>query len=85
MLRGDCYEINFCQEFYAENFEIDPLDTYVKLSQLSPNPFGGFYRLNDKFLLCSSPERYLKKVGSKIYSQPIKGTARRNLHQQGRR
>ena len=79
ILRGDCYEINFCQEFYAENFEIDPLDTYVKLSQLSPNPFGGFYRLHDKFLLCSSPERYLKKVGSKIYSQPIKGTARRNL------
>ncbi len=71
ILRGDCYEMNFCQEFYAENFEIDPLDTYVKLSQLSPNPFGGFYRLNDKFLLCSSPERYLKKVGSKIYSRQI--------------
>jgi para-aminobenzoate synthetase component 1 len=77
--RGDCYEINFCQEFFAENCEIDPLDIYVKLSQLSPNPFAGFYKLNDKFLLCSSPERYLKKIGNKIFSQPIKGTSKRDL------
>ncbi len=79
ILRGDCYEINFCQEFYAENCEIDPLEIYLKLSQLSPNPFAGFYKLHDKFLLCSSPERYLKKIGDKIFSQPIKGTSKRNL------
>lgn len=80
ILRGDCYEINFCQEFYAEDCVIDPLDVYLKLGQLSPNPFAGFYKLDDKFLLCSSPERYLKKQGNKIYSQPIKGTSPRNLH-----
>ena len=80
ILRGDCYELNFCQEFYAENCQIDPLDIYIKLSQLSPNPFAGFYKLDDKFLICSSPERYLKKVGDKIFSQPIKGTSKRNLN-----
>ncbi len=80
ILRGDCYEINFCQEFYAENCEIDPLDIYLKLSRLSPNPFAGFYKLNDKFLVCSSPERFLKKLGNKIFSQPIKGTSKRNLN-----
>ena len=79
ILRGDCYEINFCHEFYAENCGIDPLEIYLKLSQLSPNPFAGFYKLHDKFLLCSSPERYLKKIGDKIFSQPIKGTSKRNL------
>ncbi|MEO5783210.1 MAG: anthranilate synthase component I family protein [Ginsengibacter sp.] len=79
ILRGDCYEINFCQEFYSEDWEIDPLEIYLKLSRLSPNPFAGFYKLHDKFLLCSSPERYLKKVGNKIFSQPIKGTSKRNL------
>ena len=79
ILRGDCYEINFCHEFYAENCEINPLEIYLKLSQLSPNPFAGFYKLHDKFLLCSSPERYLKKIGDKIFSQPIKGTSKRNL------
>ncbi|MDB5222680.1 MAG: Aminodeoxychorismate synthase [Chitinophagaceae bacterium] len=79
ILRGDCYEINFCQEFYADNCEIDPLDVYLKLSRLSPNPFAGFYKIDNKFLLCSSPERYLKKVGNKIFSQPIKGTSKRDL------
>ena len=79
ILRGDCYEINFCHEFYAENCGIDPLEIYEKLSSISPNPFAGFYKLHDKFLLCSSPERYLKKIGDKIFSQPIKGTSKRNL------
>jgi para-aminobenzoate synthetase component 1 len=79
ILRGDCYEINFCQEFFAENAEIDPLYIYDCLTSLSPNPFSVFYKLNARFCLCASPERYLKKEGYKVFSQPIKGTAKRNL------
>ncbi len=79
IVRGDCYEINFCQEFYAEHARINPIQVYLRLSDLSPNPFSAYYRLEDKYLLCASPERYLKKEGSKIISQPIKGTSRRNL------
>lgn len=77
ILRGDCYEINFCQEFYAENVSIDPVAVYRELSVISPNPFSAFYRLNDQYLLCASPERFLQKRGNKIVSQPIKGTYRR--------
>ncbi len=77
--RGDCYEINFCQEFFAENADIDPYDVYIALTRLSPNPFSCFYKLNDNYLLCASPERYLKKTGDTIISQPIKGTWHRNL------
>jgi para-aminobenzoate synthetase component I len=79
ILQGDCYEINFCQEFFADNAIIDPLQVYHKLIQLSPNPFAALYKLNDKFCICASPERYLKKEGSKIFSQPIKGTSKRDL------
>jgi para-aminobenzoate synthetase component 1 len=78
ILRGDCYEINFCQEFYAEHIQIDPLELYLTLSDSSPNPFSAFYKLNDRFLSCLSPERYLKKEGNNILSQPIKGTYKRN-------
>ncbi|MFT3682786.1 MAG: anthranilate synthase component I family protein [Ferruginibacter sp.] len=78
ILRGDCYEINFCQEFFIEDAVINPLAVYEKLARLSPNPFAALYKLNDKFCICASPERYLKKTGSKIISQPIKGTAKRN-------
>ncbi|MFT3825597.1 MAG: anthranilate synthase component I family protein [Chitinophagaceae bacterium] len=78
ILRGDCYEINFCQEFFAEGVTIDPLAVYNALSKTSPNPFAAFYKNNDRYLLCASPERYLNKTGSHIYSQPIKGTSPRN-------
>ena len=79
ILRGDCYELNFCQEFFAENAVIDPLAVYVALTDLSPNPFSCFYKLDDKYVLCASPERYLQKKGTTILSQPIKGTFKRDL------
>jgi para-aminobenzoate synthetase component 1 len=77
ILRGDCYEINFCQEFYAEKIIIDPVIVYQKLTSVSPNPFSALYRVNDKWLICASPERFLKKQGNRILSQPIKGTSKR--------
>ncbi|MCB0388197.1 MAG: anthranilate synthase component I family protein [Winogradskyella sp.] len=76
--RGDIYEANFCQEFYIENTQINPLETYWKLNSISKPPFATFIKLNDKYLLSASPERYLKKTGTKIISQPIKGTAKRS-------
>ena len=79
ILRGDCYEINFCQEFFAEHVQIDPVNIYRFLSKASPNPYSAFYKLDDKFLLCASPERYLRKKGSQLISQPIKGTWHRDF------
>lgn len=75
--RGDCYEINFCQEFYCENAYIDPLLVYSRLMKVSPNPFSALYKLEDKFLICASPERFLTKSSNKLISQPMKGTIRR--------
>jgi para-aminobenzoate synthetase component I len=77
ILRGDCYEINFCQEFYSQPADLDALAAWWSLSRASPNPFSCFYRLNGSYLLCASPERYLKKTGKRLYSQPIKGTSPR--------
>jgi len=79
ILRGDCYELNFCQEFYIQPATIDPVSVYHQLTELSPNPFAALYKLNDKYCLCASPERYLKKTGDTVISQPIKGTAKRDL------
>jgi para-aminobenzoate synthetase component 1 len=75
--RGNIYEVNFCQEFYAENSKIDPLKVYQKLNKISTPPFATFLKIDDKFLLSASPERFVKKEGNKIISQPIKGTSRR--------
>jgi para-aminobenzoate synthetase component 1 len=75
--RGDIYEANFCQEFYAENATINPIEAYHHLNEISEPPFATFLKCDEHFLLSASPERYLKKVGTKIISQPIKGTAKR--------
>ncbi|RTE51879.1 aminodeoxychorismate synthase component I [Arenibacter aquaticus] len=80
--RGDIYEANFCQEFYAENTKIDALKTFKKLNSISRAPFSAYMKVNDKYLMSASPERYIKKSGNKIISQPIKGTAKRSKDKQ---
>ena len=75
--RGDVYEANFCQEFYATEATIDPINTYHKFNDISRPPFASFLKLENKFALSASPERFLKRNGTHVVSQPIKGTARR--------
>ncbi|MDO9137243.1 MAG: anthranilate synthase component I family protein, partial [Lutibacter sp.] len=76
--RGDIYEANFCQEFYSENSVIDPVEVYQNLNEISKAPFATFLKLKNNYLLSASPERYLKKEGEILISQPIKGTEKRS-------
>ncbi|RYD56373.1 MAG: anthranilate synthase component I family protein [Sphingobacteriales bacterium] len=78
---GDCYEINFCNKGYAENAYVAPLAVFNALNTLSPAPFAAYYRHQDNYMMCASPERYLHKHGETITSQPIKGTARRGQNE----
>ncbi|MDB5133129.1 MAG: para-aminobenzoate synthetase component 1 [Mucilaginibacter sp.] len=75
--RGDIYVTNFCQEFFAAHADIDPLTVFLKLNEISPNPFACFFKYRYKYVLCASPERFLAKRGDQLISQPIKGTAKR--------
>ena len=74
---GDIYEMNFCQEFYSLNADLNPYRIYTRLNSISPTPFSCFLKIHDKYLISASPERFIKKEGEKIISQPIKGTVRR--------
>lgn len=75
--RGDIYEANFCQEFFSEGIPIDPLETFMHLNKISSPPFATFLKTDKHYVLSASPERYLKKNGKTVISQPIKGTAKR--------
>ena len=77
ILNGEVYELNLCQEFYAEGVALDPVDVFGRLNAASPAPFAGFLRWHDHYLLCASPERFVARRGNQIISQPIKGTASR--------
>ncbi len=77
--RGDIYEANFCMEFYAENSQINPQEKFEKLNAISQTPFAVYFKNNQHYLLSATPERYLRKQGNDLISQPIKGTAKRFL------
>ncbi|GAB2684466.1 anthranilate synthase component I family protein [Mucilaginibacter koreensis] len=77
--RGDIYVTNFCQEFYAEQAHIQPLQVWQQLNGVSPNPFACFFKYHQHYILGASPERYLAKRGQRLISQPIKGTAPRSV------
>ncbi|WP_322550111.1 anthranilate synthase component I family protein [Flavobacterium psychraquaticum] len=77
--RGDIYEANFCMEFFANDAKIEPLAIYQKLNEISEPPFAVYFKNNAQYLLSASPERYLRKEGTKVISQPIKGTAKRSV------
>lgn len=77
---GNIYELNYCQEFFAENVKIDyPLDTYFKLNKITQAPYSSYLQFDEFAVFCGSPERFLNKRGNKLMSQPIKGTAPRGL------
>lgn len=75
--RGNIYEMNFCQEFYHPDCDLDPFTLFQHLRLKTQTPFAAFFRWREHFALCASPERFLAKRGQKLISQPIKGTIRR--------
>ncbi len=79
--QGDIYEMNFCYELFNENVEMNPFETYTKLNDLTNAPFSCFGNFNNKYILSASPERYIRKTGQQIISQPIKGTISRGANE----
>ncbi|GAA4832018.1 aminodeoxychorismate synthase component I [Algivirga pacifica] len=77
IIEGDVYELNFCMEFFAEQAKIHPLSVYRQLNEVSPMPFSAYLQLGEHFVLSASPERFIRKEGARLLSQPIKGTIRR--------
>lgn len=77
---GKVYEANYCMEFYAEEATVNPLAVYYKLNEISFPPFAVYFKNLQHFVASASPERYMKKKGTKIISQPIKGTAKRSTN-----
>lgn len=79
LIIGDCYELNFCNEAFATDVSLNPLDAYAGLQRCSPNPFSFCYKYLERYALGASPERFVQTTGRQIVAQPIKGTIRRGL------
>jgi len=75
--RGDIYEVNYCTAFKANFKVLNSAALFQKMAERTDAPFSAYLKLDQHELLCTSPERYLKKEGTTLISQPIKGTSRR--------
>lgn len=76
---GEIYEINYCQNFEFTNFNSNTFLIYQKLRNKTNAPFSSILNIGGITILSASPERFIKKSKSKLFSQPIKGTIQRGI------
>ncbi|MCC5914500.1 MAG: anthranilate synthase component I family protein [Balneolaceae bacterium] len=74
---GEFYEMNYAHPmrgtFYGDGF-----DLFESMRGVNPVPFAAYLELDDVEVICSSPERFLRKRGNHLLSEPIKGTSARS-------
>jgi para-aminobenzoate synthetase component 1 len=74
---GRYYEINLSHQLQGY-FNGSPYALYRTMRKQGPVPFGAFVSFDDYAICSMSPERFLTKKGSTVFSQPIKGTMKRH-------
>lgn len=74
--KGTCYQVNLTRKFYGEfEYVPDVCNLFNKIYGISPNPYSMMYKLDDeRAVISSSPECFLKRNMNMIHSIPIKGT-----------
>lgn len=79
---GECYQVNLTRRLEAHG-TLDPVALHAALAAWNPAPHAGMLRLPagaatsvpDAFAVVSaSPEAFLRRVGDRVVTRPIKGT-----------
>lgn len=73
---GDIYEVNLSHQLHAE-FSGSPLDLFEYMFERGPVPYAAYLQTGNFQVCCASPERFLRKSGRILTSDPIKGTRAR--------
>lgn len=76
---GDLYQANLTRKFYGEFVQTpDYFQLFKKLCAASPASYSAFMRIDENYILSSSPELFLKlDAYGNITTRPIKGTQKR--------
>lgn len=81
IVSGDIYQANLSQRF-SFRFRGNALKLYGHLRKINPSPFAAYLKFGDFHILSSSPERLIRKRGSRCETLPIAGTRpRHSAHQ----
>lgn len=73
---GEFYEINLSHQMRG-TLTGRAYSLYEAMRRRGPVPFGAYISFGDVRICCASPERFLARRGSRVFSQPIKGTIHR--------
>ncbi|MCX7694655.1 MAG: aminodeoxychorismate synthase component I [Caloramator sp.] len=73
---GDVYQVNISQQFYGRG-KLNPIYIYSKFRRANYGPYNALIRVEDKYILSTSPEQFLRKRGDLITTRPIKGTVKK--------
>ncbi|SHK55838.1 aminodeoxychorismate synthase component I [Rhodothermus profundi] len=74
---GEVYQINFTMPLRFR-LEGDPLAFYLALRRQQPVAYAAFINTGERLVLSLSPELFFRREGLRIYTRPMKGTARRS-------
>ncbi len=79
---GDFYQTNLTRKFFGKfnkkHNQKSAFDLFTKLTKTSPANYSSFLKLEENYIISSSPELFLKIENKNILSRPIKGTAPRS-------
>jgi anthranilate synthase component 1 len=81
IVAGDVIQVVLSQRFQREN-RMDPVDLYRALRYVNPSPYLFFLKLDDLFLIGSSPEVMFRLEEGVAELRPIAGTRRRGKNEQ---
>ncbi|MGR3310008.1 MAG: aminodeoxychorismate synthase component I [Candidatus Brocadiales bacterium] len=73
---GDIYQVNLSQRFKTQ-INIPPHELYLRLREINPAPFACYLQFDNKAIVSSSPERFLRVNKGRVQTRPIKGTCPR--------
>lgn len=76
ILNGDIYQANLTRKIEAET-SLKPLELAVRLKDSNAIEFGVFAKIDGKYVISTSPERFFRVSDGLLTASPIKGTSPR--------
>ncbi|MCX7926949.1 MAG: aminodeoxychorismate synthase component I [Candidatus Omnitrophica bacterium] len=70
---GQVYQITYCIKFHFK-LQGSSFALFQKLLCLQPVPYSAFVSTGDFDIISLSPERFIKKIGKNVLTEPMKGT-----------
>lgn len=70
---GDVYQITFCRK-KKFNYRGNPAAGFAQLLAAQPVPYAARVHTNECAILSLSPERFVRKRGPQLLTEPMKGT-----------